>query len=64
MTKMVRIESGDLNQKKIIEVQTWEKGSGSSPDILVSVDIAEFPLVKALHNTNYLVIKERNNEKF
>lgn len=60
MTKKVRIENADNSDHKLI-VQTWQKGAGSEPDVMVSEQALAHPTEMCdgmVWQEQYLVIKE------
>ncbi len=62
MTKRVRIENADTAGYKVL-VQTWDKGSGGEPDVLVGEQVLNNPCditgqETYITSTRYLVIKE------
>lgn len=63
MTKAIRVENADNSNYEVV-VQTWDKGSGDQPDVLVSEQILSYPTAMTNSNTyitstRYLVIKEK-----
>lgn len=65
MTKMVRIENACNNNSKKIVVEVWDEDPNSNEFSLKPSSVEEIlhptgMITKALHSTNYLVIREED----